>query len=143
MRVVLDTNVFISAFVSSKGAPAQIFDLWREGKLELVSSREAIDEIQRVLTYSRIRGRLRYSDEQVQQFLSLLWEYAVSIEILSVAAVVAADPDDDKFLALALASQAQYVVTGDRHLLDVGVYQSVPIVTPAVFLAGFVTPERE
>jgi putative PIN family toxin of toxin-antitoxin system len=104
MRVVLDTNVLISAFVSSKGAPAQIFDLWREGKLEIVTSQEAIDEIKRVITYPRIRGRLRYRDEQVQQFLSLLKEYAVFLENLSVAAVVAADPDDDKFLALALAA---------------------------------------
>ena len=143
MRVVLDTNVLISAFVSSKGAPAQIFDLWREGKLEIVTSQEAIDEIKRVLTYPRIRGRLRYSDEQVQQFLSLLKEDAVFLENLSVTAVVAADPDDDKFLALALASQAQYIVSGDGHLLDVGVYQGVPIVTPAAFLVGFATSESE
>jgi putative PIN family toxin of toxin-antitoxin system len=143
MRVVLDTNVLISAFVSSKGAPAQIFDLWRAGKLEIVTAQAAIDEIKRVLTYPRIRGRLRYSDEQVQQFLALLKAYAVFLEDLSVAAVVAADPDDDKFLALAIASQAQYVVSGDGHLLDVGVYQGVTIVTPAAFLAGFVIPENE
>jgi uncharacterized protein len=84
---------------------------------------------------------LRYSDEQVQQFLSLLKQYAVFLENPPVAAVVAADPDDDKFVSLALASHAQYIVSGDGHLLDVGVYQDVTVVTPARFLAGFAAPE--
>lgn len=143
MRVVLDTNVLVSAFVSSKGAPAQVFNLWREGKLEIVTSPEAIDELKRVLTYPRLRGRLRYSDKQLHQHLSLLKEYAVFVENLSVVAVVAADPDDDKFLALALASQAQYIVSGDGHLLDLGMYQGISIVTPTAFLAGFSSEQAE
>lgn len=143
MRVVLDTNVLISAFISAKGAPAQVFDLWQEGLLEIVTSQEALDEIQRVLTYPRIRGRLRFSDEQVQQYLLLLREYAVYLEDLTIPAVIAADPDDDVFLALALSSNAQYIVSGDGHPVDVGVYQDIAIVNPAAFLTSFNTPESE
>ena len=143
MRVVLDTNVLISAFISAKGAPAQVFDLWQAGLLEIVTSQEALDELQRVLTYPRIRGRLRFSDEQVQQYFLLLREYAVYLEDLSIPAVIAADPDDDVFLALALSSNAQYIVSGDGHLLDVGVYQDIAIVTPAAFLTSFNAPESE
>ena len=143
MRVVLDTNVLISAFISAKGAPAQVFDLWQAGLLEIVTSQEALDELQRVLTYPRIRGRLRFSDEQVQQYFLLLRAYAVYLEDLSITAVIAADPDDDVFLALALSSNAQYIVSGDGHLLDVGVYQDIAIVTPAAFLTSFNALESE
>ena len=62
---------------------------------------------------------------------------------LPVVAVIAADPDDDIFLALALASNAQYIVSGDGHLLDVGVYQGIAVVTPAAFLANFTAPKSE
>jgi len=143
MRVVLDTNILVSAFISAKGAPAQVFDLWQAGELEIVSAQEALDELQRVLTYPRIRERLRFSDEQIQQCLLLLREYAVYLEDLPVAAVIPADPDDDIFLALALFSTAQYIVSGDGHLLDVGVYQDIAIVTPAAFLTSFTAPVSE
>ena len=143
MRVVLDTNVLISSFISAKGAPAQVFDLWQAGLLEIVTAQEALDELQRVLAYPRIHSRLRYSDEQIEQYLLLLRKYALFMEDLPVVAVIAADPDDDKFLAIALASNAQYIVSGDGHLLDVGVYQGLEIVTPAAFLTTFNSPATE
>ena len=143
MRVVLDTNVLISSFISAKGAPAQIFDLWQAGELEIVTSQEALDELQGVLTHPRVSSRLRFSDEQLQGFLVLLREHALFLEDLSVTAVIAADPDDDAFLALALSSSAQYIVSGDGHLLDLGVYQDIAIVTPAAFLTSFNSPETE
>jgi hypothetical protein len=134
MRVVLDTNVLISAFISAKGAPARIFDLWQAGELEIVTAQEALDELQGVLTYPRVSRRLRFSAEQLQEFLLLLREHALFLEDLSITAVITADPDDDIFLALALASNAQYIVSGDGHLLDVGVYQGIAVVTPAAFM---------
>ncbi|MFM7171568.1 MAG: putative toxin-antitoxin system toxin component, PIN family [Caldilinea sp.] len=66
MRIVLDTNVLISALISAKGAPAQVFDRWQAGELELVAAQEVLDELQRVLTYPRVRSRLRYSNEQIE-----------------------------------------------------------------------------
>lgn len=137
MRVVLDTNILISAFISAKAAPAQVFDLWQEGQLEIVTSQAALDELSRVLTYPRIRSRLRYSDEQILRFLQLLREYAVFLEELPVVKTIVADPDDDKFLALAEASNASYVISGDDHLLSLGMHKDIQIVTAAAFLASF------
>lgn len=90
-----------------------------------------------MLTYPRVSRRLRFSDEQLQGFLVLLREYALFLEDLSVAPVIAADPDDDIFLALALASEAEYIISGDGHLLNLGTYRDIAIVTPATFLTLF------
>ena len=137
MRVVLDTNILISALISAKSAPAQIFDLWLAGALRIVISQDVINELQRVLMYSRVRNRLRYTDEQVQQFLLLLHRDGLFLEDLPAMGSVAADPDDDKFLALAYASKADYIISGDDHLLSIGVYQGIAVVTAADFLARF------
>ena len=77
MRIVVDTNVLVSAFVSATSSPARILDLWRAGDLEIVTSQAALDELQRVLLYPRIRTRLRYSDDQIDQFVTLLRKHAL------------------------------------------------------------------
>jgi uncharacterized protein len=135
MRAVLDTNVLISAFVSRTGAPAQILALWRSGEVEIVVSPESLAELERVLTYERMRRYLQYSDEQMARFLSLLRTRAELIQDVPAVAVVADDPDDDKFFALALAAEAAYIVSGDKsHVLPVGQYQGIRVVPPALFV---------
>lgn len=88
-------------------------------------------------TAPRVRSRVRYSDEQVQQFLLLLRSDSLYLEDLPAVEGVAADPDDDKFLSLALASRANYIVSGDDHLLTIGAYQGIAVITAAVFLEHF------
>lgn len=143
MRVVLDTNILISAFISGKGAPARIFDLWQEGRLEIVTAQAALDELNRVLIYPRIRSRLRYNNEQIARFLRLLHEQAVFLEDLPAVRSVTTDRDDDKFLAIAQARDATCIISGDDHLLSVGVYEGITIVTAATFLASFQPLENE
>jgi uncharacterized protein len=134
MRVVLDTNVLISAFISDQGSPAQLLALCHAGGLELLVSPDTLAELRRVLTYPRVRKRLSYTDEQINQYIGLLEEIGVVITPPSVARVVLGDADDDKFVALALAGGAQYLVSGDAHLLSVGRYQGITILKPAAFL---------
>ena len=137
MRVVLDTNVLISAFISQTGAPAQIFALWRSGDLEIIVSSETLDELTRVLSYPRVTRYLRYTPEQIERFLDLLRMGAdlLESERLGDVIVVNDDPDDDKFFAVALVAQAQYIVSGDKtHVLPVGQYEGIQVVAPATFL---------
>lgn len=110
MRIVADTNVLVSAFVSATGAPARILDLWRAGNLEIVTSQAALDELQRVLFYPRIRTRLRYSDDQIGQFVTPLREHALYLVEVPPLTGIAPDPDDNKFLALAQAGGVMYLV---------------------------------
>jgi uncharacterized protein len=135
MRVVLDTNVLISAFISRTGVPAQILALWRNGEIEILVSPESLAELQRVLTYPRVRRYLQYTPDQIERFLMLLQSAAEMVESAEGVVVVDDDPDDNQFFAIAVAAQAQYIVSGDKaHVLPVGQYQAIQVVTPATFL---------
>ena len=143
MRIVLDTNILISAFVSNKGASAQILARCQAGELELLISPESIAELRRVLTYPSLRKRFRYSDEQIEAFVTFLEQAAIVLSPPVSVRAVPADADDDKFVALALAGQAQYLVSGDDHLLQVGQYQGVTILKPAAFMLLWQTLQQE
>ncbi len=134
MRVVVDTNVLISALLKADGSPAKIVSLWRSGELELVVSEEVVSEVSRVLGYQRIRTRV--SAEEAERFLDLLRTAALAVTAYENVTVVKDDPDDDKFLAIAIVSGAEYIISGDTHLLSIGNYQGIEILTPADFLTN-------
>jgi putative PIN family toxin of toxin-antitoxin system len=143
MRIVLDTTVLISALVSSSGTPAQILARCLAGELELLISPDSIIELSRVLPYSPIRKRLKYTDEQVEAFVAFLEEVAVTLTPPTEIRAVPDDADDDKFVSLALAGEAQYIISGDDHLLRIGQYQGVTILKPASFLLLWQTLQQE
>ena len=143
MRIVLDTNVLISALVFAKGTPAQLLARCQAGELELLVSPDILAEIRRVLAYPRIRKRLHYSDEQIDAFVALLAQEATVITPAVQVQAIPDDPDDDKFVELALAGSAPYIVSGDDHLLKVGQVQGVTILKPAEFLALWQTLQQQ
>jgi putative PIN family toxin of toxin-antitoxin system len=133
MRAVLDTNVIVSALISSKGAPAALLDMWREGVFELVISDQMLEELQCVLAYPKVRRVLRYSDEQITELLALLRHDTLYIEAVAPIAELERDPADTMVLAAAVAADASIVVSGDADLLALERFQDVAIVPPAVF----------
>jgi putative PIN family toxin of toxin-antitoxin system len=137
MRVVMDTNVFVSALISEFGPPARVLDLWRTGAIELLISLDVLTEYRRVLAYPKIRKRIRYTDDQIEYVLAELALQATSIEPAEATAIVASDPDDDIFIALALAGEADYIVSGDHHLLGLTGCRGLPIIKPSEFLSRF------
>ena len=132
MRVVIDTNVFVSG-VFWKGPPAEILRAWREGRIEIVLSPEILDEYRRV------------GEELNRQFPRI--DLGDIIDALVLGAhttlspplpeAVCTDPDDDKFIAAALAGGAALVISGDRALLKVKEYAGVRIVTPGAFVRTY------
>ena len=133
MRVVLDTNVIISATLIRGGNEDRIMRLWRHGAFELVLSPLILEEMARALSYERLR-RLRW---MTQADITTLLQALVGESILvpgKATVKVSRDPEDDKFLAAALEGQAGYVVTGDKDLLDLRAHENVRIVAPARFL---------
>lgn len=135
MDVVLDTNVVISALISPRGAPAQIYRAWREGRFAYVSSPPLLDELARALGYPRVRKYLAWTDEERGEFVEAL-AYTAKLVVPSIQLkVIDEDPDDDRVLEAAVAAGASHIVTGDRHLLDLESYEGVEIVSPARFLA--------
>jgi putative PIN family toxin of toxin-antitoxin system len=134
MRVVIDTNVIVSRYLSPRGVPAQILGYWRDAAYDLVVSEAILGEYQRTLQYERLRVIHGMTDEVVTEVITAFRELALLVEPLAMPAVVSADPADDKFLACAVAGGADYIISGDAHLLIMKEYQGIRILSPTVFL---------
>ena len=135
MRVVLDTNVLIAAFVSPKGFASRVLDLWIEGEYELVTSSWQIEEFRRVSRYDRVKKRIE--PHEVGTFVNALREHAIVIEDLP-SIDVSPDPDDNPIVATAIAGAAQYLVSADkRDVLDLGAVAGVRILTIGDFMGLF------
>jgi putative PIN family toxin of toxin-antitoxin system len=133
IRVVIDTNVFISAAFLPQSKPGKIIDYIREGKVLWVTSQEILEEITRVLLSPRVRKRHGLTFNQVTKVLEGLIQGA-EITPGVIQAEASRDPEDNKFLACAVEGQANYIMSGDNDLTDLKNYQNVPIITPTIFL---------
>ena len=131
MRVVLDTNVLLSALMAPKGVPGSIVAAWIDAQFELVMSLEQVDEIGRVLAYPKIRRRLRWDDQTIKRFIKQLHIRAEVIDLGSTMADVPQDPKDSSVLAPLVAAKADLLVTGDDDLLVLR--SRYPIETPTEF----------
>ena len=129
MRVVIDTNIFVSSFFGGK--PRKIIDLWKEGKITLCLSKDILNE------YIEVLHRIGLQDEvELEELLSL---FAKSFNILFTTKtprikVVKDDPDDDKFIECAVALKAEVIITGDKAIEVIGEYMNIKILTPQQFL---------
>jgi len=132
---VLDTNVIVSALISPRGAPAQIYKAWQAGRFTYVTSPPLLDELARALSYARIRKFLTWNDEERGEFLEAL-AYAAKLVIPTIKLnVVSDDPDDDRVLEAAAEAMADVIVSGDRHLLELGTWRGIRILKATDFLA--------
>ena len=135
LRVVIDTNVIVSGILSRKGAPAELLNAWRERLFVLLSSPEIVTEVRTVVQYPRIRDKYHLSDDEIEQTITLLEHDAHFVAgDPSVAGSIPDDPKDEMFLACALDGQADLIVSGDHHLLDLESYRDIPIPTARQFL---------
>lgn len=135
IRVVLDANVFASAFIQSKGPSGRILRLLVDTRtFELVTTQPILTEAERCLFYPRVRKRITLTDDKIQQALAAIALLADVVTTDLELNVVAQDPDVNKILAAAVEGKAQYVVTGDSDLLTMKVYEGIRIIPPAGFL---------
>ena len=132
MRVVLDTNIFLSALLSERGPPARIVDAWRSGRFELVSSLDQINEFKRVARYPKLRSYLPRG--AVGLVVNGLRTAEVLLKRLPGGAT-APDPDDDYLIAMAIASGAHFLVSGDRDVLSMLRIGSTRIISAQRFAA--------
>lgn len=133
MRVVLDANIYISALISSQGNPASIVNRWLAGEFDVLLSQPIVDEILRVTGYRRLQSKYKEIRENRLEFVDLISEQGIWTKPTKLLNVVVADESDNRYLECAIAGGATYVVTGDEHLLDIGNYQGISIITPAAF----------
>jgi len=129
VRVILDTNVFVSG-VFFTGPPARILEAWNAGRLSLVISPDILDEYYRV----GIQLAEQYSEVDLNPAIALLAVEAEIVEASKLAEPVSEDPDDDKFLACAKSADVSVIVSGDKHLLAVSGWESIDVLTPRQFV---------
>ena len=130
MRAVLDTNVFISG-VFWAGTPGKILDAAQSDKFQLVTSLECIYELHRVLN--------EFKDKLGSDLADFWTIFAISKSLITLPqtrfSVIKEDPDDNKFLDAAVAGKVEYIVSGDKHLLNLGKFRNIKIIRPADFLS--------
>lgn len=129
LRVVLDTNVLVSGLAYPGSIPGKIVGAWRQGALDVVISRYILDEVARVLP--RLNARLQWRDVDFVDFLDTLAMLTDVVEPQSLPDGTVRDTADLPVLGTLLASQADYLVTGDHDLLALA--DQYPILTPAEF----------
>jgi len=127
---VFDTSILFSA-VGWKGKPYECLEMARAGTVDGVTCRDLLEELA-----EKLEIKLSFAPEQVVETLADLMTFLRVVSIPGVLKAVVADPDDDKVLECAEVSGATHIVTGDRrHLLPMGSFKGIPIVTAADFLA--------
>lgn len=128
MRVVLDTNVFVSMVLG--GHVGAINDAWKAGKFTLVVSDEIISEYLDVLS----RPKLRLTADAVSTVLGRVQRNAEKVAPTESVDAVPTDPSDNKFLEVAIEGKVDYLISGDGHLLDIKTFRAIPILTAREFI---------
>jgi hypothetical protein len=131
LKAVIDTNVLISSLYG--GNPRRIINLWRNGRFALCTS----EKIER--EYSEVLARFTVSREGAEELLAMLSarKNVYFTTPLTIIHEIIDDPDDDIFLECAVAAEADIIISGDRHLLDLEVFRGIQIVDPAQFIRSF------
>jgi putative PIN family toxin of toxin-antitoxin system len=138
MRIVLDTNVFISGIFFT-GPPYQILKAWRDGRVQLLVSPSILDEYQRI----GAELALQFRDVDLKPFLDLLTVQAEIVLAPTLPPVIRDDPSDDKFLEAAVAGNASYIISGDKHLLTLSEFQGIQILKPRDFAQRYLKSRRK
>jgi putative PIN family toxin of toxin-antitoxin system len=134
LKIVLDTNVFVSALINPHGKPAQILNYVFENKIRLFTSPSIIEELQRVLSYQKLVKRHGLEKQELKEFISDLLSIMSLVEGKKAIELIAEDPADNNYLSCAVDAKADFIVSGDTHLLNLGEYEGAQIITPTQFL---------
>lgn len=129
-KVVLDTNILISSILF-KGTLSRIVDLWKDGKILPVISRETFHEFKTVLEYPKFKLTKGETKAIIEEEILPFFEI---VEITNTVSGICKDPDDDKFIACALSASADFIVSGDKDLCDVVTHKSIKIISASHLL---------
>ena len=129
MKIVLDTNVFISGIFFS-GPPSQILIAWKDQKIQIVLPKEILNE------YQRVGKELskKFSTVDIEPIIELLTIYGEIVETAGISVSICEDPADNMFIECAIASNSKIIVSGDKHLLKISGYQNIDVLNPRNFV---------
>lgn len=131
--VVLDTNVYVSGILTTSTPPAKILHAWETNVITLVLSEPILSEIKDVLTRPYFARHLKWTREQLNQYIDDLRLVAVVVHG-TTPVTVCRDPKDNMILSAALEAGADYIVSGDEDIIVLGEFRTIPILTPREFV---------
>ena len=135
VRAVIDTNLFVSGLFANQGYSCQLQELWVAGAFELAVSEQILKEVENTLLKPHIRKRLLLEEDEQAVIISLIREKATVVTTdLYQTDKIKTDPADNKFLACALEVKADYIVSGDNHLLELKHFHGIQIVDAKAFV---------
>ena len=134
-RVVIDTNIYISA-IFWNGKPREVIDLGRGGKITIFTSLDIENEIA-----GKLKTTFKLAGEDVNQILLDFSTFTLPIRINKQLIVVQDDPDDNKFIECAVECRANYIISGDRHLLNLKEYEGIKLIKSSEFLKVYYKQE--
>lgn len=135
MDVVIDTNVAVSGVLTPTGTTGKILAHLTSETFQLIVSDLLLEEFRRVLARPHLRAELKLDDREINLLIETFRVLGKHVEPDTTLRIVLADPKDDIFVQTALAGDADFIVSGDKHLLDPSEHRGIPVITPATFLA--------
>jgi len=131
-KVVLDTNVLVSALINPMSELSKILKKVADGEVNNYTSIEILDEFLGVTSRKKIA--IRVPEKERKRFLSLIEEISIMVTPRHKLDVVKDDPSDNKILECAVEAKADYIITGDQHLLRLKRYKNIKITNPSEFI---------
>ncbi|MBC8387233.1 MAG: putative toxin-antitoxin system toxin component, PIN family [Actinobacteria bacterium] len=128
MKIVLDTNIYISAAVFGRLCE-EVIQFCRFDKISVYISEDIIDEIE-----NKLIVKFSWKENQIRVFLENILEFCKIVEVEERIVFIKEDPDDDKILECAVSAKCEYIVSGDKHLINLKSYKNIKILKPADFL---------
>ena len=133
MRIVVDTNVFISGLLWQGTAATVMEHVLNQETVCLTA--DTLRELEEVLVYEKFHDRIAKLSFQITEFIDNLTDRALVVIAPDIEVdIIKDDPSDNKFLSCARATGADYIISGDRHLLKLRVFEGIPIIAPSTFL---------
>ena len=137
MKVIIDTNVFISGMFFA-GPPYQILQAWRNSLLHIIISPEILEE------YQRVSEELieKYPNVDLIPIFNMILSRSKLVSTKKLPQQICDDPDNDMFIACAIASNTKLIVSGDKHLLKTSGYKGIIILKPKVFVDTYLPNKK-
>jgi len=141
MKIVLDTNVLISALLW-KGLPNKILKIIENKELTLCINEFILEELSGVLQRRKFNRRINECKASLEELISGILEISEIFPNIEISPIIKDDLNDNWIISCALASESKYIITGDPHLLKLGKFRNIPILTPRQFLSMLHSPGR-
>lgn len=143
MKIVVDANLFASGLIKPNSNPGRILDLIRENQVEIILSPSIIREIKRILLYPKIQKYHHRTSQEIDTYFQDIIIFAWMVEGNEPVNIIEADPTDNKYLAAPVEGEANYIVSGDHHLLNLKKYQKIEIINANTFIGRWKKDDKK